>query len=85
MDRNALKMVMGIVLIAVAFIVFPILLEGAEDVRTHSSIAEYTGMSALIQVAPTIIFIALLFGGGIMGILGIKGRSKSRKSRSKAR
>jgi len=85
MNRTALTLVLGIVMIAVAFIIFPIVLEGAEEIRTHASIDSYTGLSSLVTVGPTVIFVAMLFGGTLLTWVGLRGYSASRKSKSKSK
>lgn len=67
-----LKLVMGIVMIAIAFIVFPIILTGANAILTDANINTYTGLSSVVKVAPMVIFVAMIFGGGLLTFQGIK-------------
>ena len=73
LSSNQLKIVMGIVMVAVAFIIFPLILEGADEVRTAGNISEYTGLSSVVSVGPTVVFVAMLFGGGVALVSGIRG------------
>ena len=75
MNPNTMKIVIGIVMIAVAFILFPLVLDGADEIRTAANVSQYTGLSSVVAIGPTLVFVALLFGGAIMGILGVRGRS----------
>jgi len=59
------KMVLGLLAIAIAFILFPIVLDGVDDVTGHSNISSFTGLSSVANIAPLIIFVGLLFGGGV--------------------
>ena len=73
LSSNQLKIVMGIVMVAVAFIIFPLILEGADEVRTAGNITEYTGLSSVVSVGPTVVFVSMLFGGGVALVSGIRG------------
>jgi len=66
------KVFLGIILIAVAFIMFPIVLEGAAAIRADPNLADYTGLETIVSIAPTLVFVSMLFGGGVMTYLGVK-------------
>lgn len=68
------KMFIGIIMIAVAFIMFPIILEGAQTILTDANLADYTGLETIVGIAPTLIFVSMLFGGGVLTYLGVKGK-----------
>lgn len=68
------KVFIGLVMIAVAFIIFPIVLTGAQAILTDANIADYTGLSTLVKIAPTLIFIGMLLGGGLMTYVGAKSK-----------
>lgn len=73
--KNAVMMIIGIIFMAVAFTVFPTLLAGANSLRNAiaASSHNYTGLASVVLIAPTLIFLGLLFGGlGSFG-LGLKG------------
>ena len=87
MDRNLMIMALGMVMIAVGFIIFPIVLEGAEEVRTATNVGEYTGLSSLVKIGPTLAFVGFLFGGVVTTFFGGKGyfgggRRKAKKSKN---
>ena len=82
------KMVIGLVLIAVALIVFPIVMTGANEVLQwtgtgSATISDFTGLETLVQIAPLLIFIAFLAGGGILTFQGVSGWRKSKASKSR--
>lgn len=68
------KVFIGIIMIAVAFIMFPIILEGAQTILTDANLADYTGLGTIVGIAPTLIFVSMLFGGGVLTYLGVKSK-----------
>ncbi len=58
-----MKIVFGTIAIAVAFIIFPMVMEGAEETRLANNISEYTGMTSMIGIGPTLAFVVLILGG----------------------
>jgi hypothetical protein len=68
------KIFVGLIMIAVAFVIFPIVLDGAQTILTDPNLADYTGLETLVQIAPVLIFISMLLGGGLMTFMGVKGR-----------
>ncbi len=83
MNSSMLWMGLGLVMIAVAFIIFPIVIDGADAIRTAGNVSEYTGLSSLVSIGPTIVFVGLLFGGVVTTFFG--GRSTIRGRRAKRR
>jgi hypothetical protein len=84
------KMVIGLVLIAVALIVFPIVMTGANEVLNwtgtgSATVDDFTGLGTLVQIAPLLIFIGFLAGGGILTFYGVKGVRASRKNKRNLR
>jgi len=72
MFTGLIEMFIALILIAVGFIIFPILLDGAEEIRLSTNITEYTGLSSVVSIGPTLIFVFFLFGGGILGFFGFR-------------
>lgn len=68
-----IKIILGLVLVAVGFVIFPIVLTGAEESRLATNVSEYTGLSSMIEVGPTLVFVGFLFGGVVAMFFGIKG------------
>lgn len=68
------KMFIGLIMIAVAFIMFPIVMEGAATILADANLSDYTGLETLVSIAPTLVFVSMLFGGGVMTYLGVKNK-----------
>lgn len=81
MDRNILSIVMGVIAVAIAFVIFPIILDGAQSILSDANIADYTGLQAIVEVSPLIVFVAMLFGGGLLAFKGYSGYRSGKKSR----
>ena len=64
MDKKNISTIIGIVMIAITFFIFPIVLDGCVSILTHASIASYTGLDSVVEVTPLILYVGLLFGGG---------------------
>ena len=67
---SLISFTVGLVLIAVGFIIFPIVVEGAEETRLATNVSEYTGLSSLVQIGPTLAFVGFLFGGVVSIFFG---------------
>lgn len=76
MNKNLITTTIGLVLIAVAFIMFPIVIEGAEETRLATNVAQYTGLASIVAVGPTLVFVGLLFGGVLSAFFGVRGLVK---------
>lgn len=70
---NSMKVVIGIIAIAISFAVFPIVLDGVQVILTDANIADYTGLEAMAAIAPMLIFISMLVTGGLLSFQGIRG------------
>jgi len=81
MDSNMLWMGLGLVMVAVSFIIFPIVIDGADAIRTAGNVSEYTGLSSLVSIGPTLVFVGLLFGGVVTTFFGARGTVKRRKAK----
>ena len=53
----------GLVMIAISFIVFPIVLDGADTILGHANITDYTGLAEIAAIGPLLVFVIMLFGG----------------------
>jgi uncharacterized BrkB/YihY/UPF0761 family membrane protein len=73
-----LTMVLGIIAIAIAFVVFPIVMDAAHSILGNANIGDYTGLSSIAAVAPLIVFVGLLASGGFAMYKGVSGMRKSR-------
>lgn len=54
---------LGLVMIAISFIVFPIVLDGADEILGHANITDYTGLADIAAIGPLLVFVVMLFGG----------------------
>ena len=68
-------MLLGIVMIAIAFVIFPIVLDATDTVLASANITTYTGLQSVVKIAPLIVFVGLLFGGGFSLYSGINRRN----------
>jgi len=77
--RQGIGIVMGLVMVAVALFMFPMVVTGANEIIGHANISNFTGLDDIAAIAPTVIFLALIFGGGYMTVRSV--RSYKRKAR----
>lgn len=80
MSGKTLNIVLGVVGIAIAFIIFPIILEGTDDILANENIASYTGLEAIVKISPMIVFVALVFGSGMLVFTGIRNTRNAKKA-----
>lgn len=76
-----LDIVLGIVMIAIAFVVFPVVIDGSDEILSATNIANYTGLASVVKIAPLIVFVSMLFGGGFLTFRGVTTYRKTRKSK----
>lgn len=68
----------GLIFIAVALIIYPVVLDGVSTALNASIVAgTYTGLTPILRVTPLIVITAFLTGGVVAGYFGIKGMKKS--------
>jgi len=80
---GAMKIVVGIIAIAISFIVFPVALDGVQVVLSDANLADYTGLEAVAQVTPLLIWVSMLFTGGLLTFQGMKSTSAGRRKGSR--
>ena len=79
MERHSIQsVVMGVILIMVAFIMFAVVLDSVDTLLSWvgaggTTLADFTGLEAIITIAPLLIFIGLLAGGGWLTFQGLRG------------
>jgi formate-dependent nitrite reductase membrane component NrfD len=77
-------MVVGIIMMVVALIMFPIILDAVSTILGNANIADYTGLETMVAIAPLLVFIGLLAGGGWLTFKGLTagrtGKGKSDRS-----
>lgn len=64
MKGSTMRIVMGLIGLAIAFIVFPIVLTGVASITSHTHAAAFTGLSDVANIAPLVAFVGILFGSG---------------------
>ena len=84
-NSQSMKVVIGLVMIAITFFIFPIIMDGCVTILTDANIATYTGLDDLVKVTPLILYVGLLFGGGSMIASGTGATRKARSGYTKIR
>ena len=73
---SLMLMAIGIIFLAVALIIFPVLLDGVSSVihgDGQGVSSTYTGLATVLAVVPLIALVGFLAGGVVAGFFGIKG------------
>ena len=85
LNGDIMKTVSGLVLIVIALAMFPIVLDGTNTILSDANIADYTGLESIVEIAPLIILVGLLFSGGFFMYSGARSIRRRRSSASKYR
>ncbi|KSV16170.1 hypothetical protein DA01_08755 [Dehalococcoides mccartyi] len=82
-NSNAMKVVGGILGLAICLLFFPIALSGIDEVLGNANLADYTGLETIVKITPMIIWVGIFLGSGLSLFFGIKGGrgGKGKKSR----
>lgn len=80
-EINAAAMIISIVMFTVALLMFPIVIDASDDILGHASIASYTGLANLVALGPMLLLIGIVFGGGVLGWMGLGKPGFSRRSK----
>lgn len=76
---TGMNLLLAIIMIAIAFVVYPIVLDGAATILDDANIADYTGLEPIAAIAPLLVFVAMLFTGiGIGGYTAYKAVKKKK-------
>ena len=78
------KAILGIVVIAISFIIFPIILEGTDTILSNANISDYTGLAAIVKIAPMLVMVGLIFGGGVLVWKGV-GETRRRRAAKRSK
>ena len=73
--KMGMAMLLALIMIAIAFVVYPIVMDGTATLLTTiaASAYTYTGLSAIAGIAPLLVFVSMLFGGiGVGAYAGYK-------------
>lgn len=67
-----LTIVVGIIMLAIVIITFPIILDAIGEVTGHASIADFTGLEAIANVTPILLWVGAVIMGGYLTFTGVK-------------
>jgi len=73
---SLLMLAIGVIFIAVGLIIFPVVLDGTSTVLHgggNGIASAYTGLSAVVSVAPLLVLIAFVSAAVISGFFGVRG------------
>lgn len=76
-----LNIVLGIITIAIAFVVFPIVTESIATLLADSNTSSFTGLASILKICPLVILVSMLFGGGLLIFKGTKEYRARRKAK----
>ncbi len=79
-----MKIVLGIIGLAISMIVFPIIMDVTATILAHASLASFTGLEALVKVTPLLAWVGLIVISALSAMSGFKearsgGRSRARR------
>ena len=78
-----MKMVLGIVGLAISMIVFPIIMDVTATILGHASIGSFTGLSALVSVTPLLAWVGLIVMSVLSAVGGFKESRGGKRARSR--
>lgn len=70
---NIMLLGIGMIFMGIGAFFIPVMIEGFEEARTAANVSQYTGLSSIIEIGPTIIVLGFIVAGGVVGFMGIKG------------
>ena len=70
-----LAMVLSVLGVVLYVTIFSSVLAAAETIRTYANISTFTALETVIKIAPTILLLAGIFGGGVVYYKGLKSTS----------
>ena len=71
-----MKLVLGIVGLAISMIVFPIIMDVTATILAHASLASFTGLEAMVQVTPLLAWVGLIVISTLSAWSGVRGGGK---------
>ena len=76
--KIGMALLMSLIMLAIAFVVYPIVMDGAATIINDPNIDSYTGLAAIAKIAPMLVFVMMLFEslgtGAYAGYKAIKGK-----------
>lgn len=78
MGGDLRNVVIGVILLVISFLMFGVVLDSVDTLLAWTgaggtTLADFTGLEAIITIAPLLIFIGLLAAGGWLTFAGLKG------------
>jgi hypothetical protein len=71
--KHALEGFIGLIMITVGLIIFPVVITGAESIRLATNVSNYTGLTQVNGVLPLVLLVLWFFVGALGIFLGGKG------------
>lgn len=78
---GTMRIALGLVGMAIALIIFPIVLTASAAIMNNANIGNYTGLSDVVGIAPLVLLVGLLFGSGYTAYSGVKKQKKAQKAK----
>lgn len=81
MNKGIITTIVGIISIAISFVVYPIVLDAADTILLWPSVVAgtFTGLEAVVKVSPLLVFVGLLAGGVFAMYTGVRSARSSGK------
>ena len=73
-EKLGTALIIGLIMIGVGLVFFQLVLTGAETLLNDTYIANYTGLAAIVGIAPLLIFVLYIFGA--VAVVGVAGKKK---------
>lgn len=70
---NIIMLGLGMVFIGVGAYFIPVMLEGFTEALGADNVSDFTGLTSVIKLGPTLVVLGFIIGGAVVGFLGIKG------------
>ena len=75
---GVLRMVFGVVMIILIVSLFLTILTGFYTLYSHANASAFTAFTTVVAIAPTVLFLAGIFGGVATGVSGAKAQKKKK-------
>lgn len=81
--KLGIALLLSLIMIAIGFLFYSIVLDGADTLLNDANIGNYTGLADIVGIAPLLVLVTYVFGsiavGGYATFERVKGRGKGRK------
>ena len=65
--KLSVALIMSVIMIAIGFLFYSIVLDGAAALLNDADIADYTGLSSVVGIAPLLVLVTYVFGAIAIG------------------